>query len=87
MHHPSLIDGCMKMAERLHSSYHFLSLACHKAIYSSIGLLLDSHARSEFHHVFVMHAYSFCHAVDDCLLLQGLIGYNSLDFLGMIPSI
>jgi len=90
------LDLDQKMAERLCGTT-FLSLASRRKA-DSIGLvckLLDSWWSSLQNIspviVFVTHAYS-CHVTDDCLLLQWLIRYNSLDlfinsFLGMIPSI
>ena len=89
------LDLIQKMVERLCGTT-FLSLAsCRRA--SSIGLLcklLDLQCWGYFCPVLtsVTHAYSFHHVMDDCLLLQQLIRYNSLDlfinsFLGMISSI
>ena len=94
--HLHKLDSVQKMAERLCGTT-FLSLAsCRKA--SSIGLLckllglqcqgpLQNFCRPIL--TSVTHAYSFRHATDDCLLLQRLTRYNSLDlfinsFLGII---
>ena len=96
--HLHKLDLIQKMVERLCGTT-FLSLAsCHKA--SSIDLLyklLDLRCRGPLQNfcpvlTSATHAYSFCHVMDNCLLLQRLIRYNSLDlfinsFLGMIPSI
>ena len=93
--HLHKLDSIQKMAERLCGTT-FLSLASHcKA--SSIGLLcklLDSQCQGPLQPVLisVMHAYSFSHLMDDYLLLQRLIKYNSLDlfidnFLSIILSI
>ena len=96
--HLHKLDLIQKMVERLCGTT-FLSLAsCRKA--SSIDLLcklLDLRCRGPLQNfcpvlTSATHAYSFCHVMDNCLLLQRLIRYNSLDlfinsFLGMIPSI
>ena len=96
--HLHKLDLIQKMAERLCDTT-FLSLASRRRA-SSIGLLcklLDLRCQGPLQKfcpvlTSVTHAYSFRHVMDDCLLLQRLIRYNSLDlfinsFLGMIPSI
>ena len=96
--HLHKLDLIQKMAERLCGTT-FLSLTSRRKA-SSIGLLcklLDLRRQGPLQNfcpilTSVMHAYSFRHIMDGCLLLQQLIRHNSLNlfinsFLGMILSI